>query len=85
MSQERNTFAKPAKDDKQTTEKTMETKVATSLIDMHAKKGPEVFENRITDECLSIFNTNSTIRKCSKSKTKDVMKFVEIHPMEYIL
>ena len=40
--------------------------------------------SRITDECLSIFNANGTIRKNQKAKLKDVLKFVDIHPKGYI-
>ena len=83
--QGRSSFANHVKDEKEKAEEAMQTKVAVKMIDMHAKEGSEVFENRITDECLSVFNTNGTIRKCNKAKTKDVMKFVEISPKEYIV
>ena len=83
--QDRSTFAHSKGTNVNPSEGTMESKVAVNLINKLAKEKPDIFENRITDECLSVFDVNGTIRKCNKAKTKDIMKFVEISPKDYIV
>ena len=83
--QNRLTFATLDKKKNAGSPDTMESKVAINLIDELAKEGPAVFENRITDECLSVFNPNGTKRKCNKAKTKDIMKFEEVNLEDYIV
>ena len=41
-------------------------------------------ENRITDECLSIFNADGTMRKVQKSKLIDRLQLKQIRSPQYI-
>ena len=43
-----------------------------------------IFDYRITETCLLIFNTNGNMRKCQKSKLTEMLNFVEIPPLQYI-
>ena len=42
-----------------------------------------IFDQRITDHCLPIFNINGAIRKWQKSKLVEILKFVEMKPADY--
>ena len=60
-----------------------------TTIDLITRDNPEllkqVFENRVTDVCLSIFNANGTIRKCQKSKIVQEMLFKYVnHLSNYV-
>ena len=58
---------KPTSDNKEN-ERKMETEAAMKIIDLYTKdkkNSPEsIFQYRLTDECLSIYNENGTMRKC---------------------
>ena len=43
-----------------------------------------IFDYRITEICLPIFNTYGNMRKCSKSKLIEMLHFVEIYPLLYM-
>jgi hypothetical protein len=77
-----------AKQDEKQHTVAMETKAIVSLIELARKENPQLFHDiwnyRITDHSLSVFNTNGTIRKCNKSKLVDMLKFVEINPDSYV-
>ena len=44
----------------------------------------QIMENRITDECLSIFNADGTLRKVQKSKLIDRLHFEPTKLEKYI-
>ena len=48
----------------------MESSASVATIDLFIKSDQElaktIFEHKITGNCLSIFNSNGTIRKCQK-------------------
>jgi len=61
----------------------MENKAMSQVIALaENSKSPfdlvQVMENRVTDECLAIFNVNGTMRKGQKSKLTEKLKFVEL-------
>ena len=66
----------------------MSLKATISVIELVEKdnKGAldVIFDHRITEICLAIFNTDGTMRKCQKSKLIEMLNFVEIHPLRYI-
>ena len=66
----------------------MSLKAAINVIELveNDKKGAldAIFNHRITETCLPLFNTNGTMRKCQKSKLVKMLKFVEINPTQYI-
>ena len=62
----------------------IETGLAIKLVDLCVKEDLPIFESRITEECLSIYNVNGTIRKIQKSKLKDLLTFNEINPLHYV-
>ena len=52
-----------------TSTKEMETEGLTAVINLlNDSSMTEIFQHRITSECLAIFNPNGTFRKCQKSK-----------------
>ena len=73
----------------------METSALLATIDLFIKTDQElaktIFEHRITGNCLSIFSSNGTTRKCQKSKALqkihwkcvDYSKYIAIVDMDY--
>ena len=84
----RSTFINKPKNDSKENSRTMETQAAMNIIDLYMKdkksSQESIFQYRLTDECLSIFNENGTIRKCQKSKLVDVLQFKEAEVRNYI-
>jgi hypothetical protein len=66
----------------------MEGKAIISVIELVRKENPEMFKeiwnHRISDHCLSVFNHNGSIRKCQKSKLIEMLNFTEVCPQSYI-
>ena len=58
----------------------IETKALVSSLDLVTKNNPElvqrIFEIRVTDMCLSLYNANGTLRKCQKSKIVNEINLV---------
>ena len=58
----------------------IETKALVSSLDLVTKNNPEllqrIFENRVTDMCLSLYNADGTLRKCQKSKIVNEINLV---------
>ena len=83
--QKRKTFASSSKNKSEHEDTaSLARGVAINLVNLCVKENLPIFENRITDECLSIFNANGTIRKNQKSKLKDSLTFEELHVLDYI-
>ena len=65
----------------------METSALVATIDLFIKRDQElaktIFEHRITENCLSIFNSNGTIRKCQKSKILQEMHLKSVYYSKY--
>ena len=65
----------------------MALRAATAVLELIEKEEGRsldaIFDHRITDQCLPIFNVNGTLRKCQKSKLIEMLNFVEIHPKNY--
>ena len=61
----------------------METSALVATIDLFIKRDQElaktIFEHRITENCLSIFNSNGPIRKCQKSKILQEMHLKSVY------
>ena len=66
----------------------MESKAIISTLDLIMKNDNEVFKNvfnyQITENCLLIFISNGSIRKCQKFKLLQEMEFKETSFKEYI-
>ena len=66
----------------------MEIKALVATLDLVTKTDPEllrkVFDYRITENCLSIFNSNGSIRKCQKSKLIQAMELNPVSIRNYI-
>ena len=66
----------------------MEAKALVATLDLLTKDAPELlrkmFEYRITENCLSIFNSNGTLRKCQKSKIVHEMTPKSVFLSQYI-
>ena len=67
--------------------KVMESKAMISVIELARSENPAMFNDiwnyRITDHCLSVFNHNGTLRKSQKSKLIEMLRFSEINPSLY--
>ena len=82
---EMKSFEDPLDKGKDTSKKeSMEKELAIKLVNLCDQEDHPIFNYRITEECLSNFNANGTIRKNQKPKLKDVLSFVEINPKDYI-
>ena len=61
----------------------MENRAFATIIDLTQKENPEIygeiFNYRVTEECLTFYNTNGTMRKCQKSKLQQKLSFHEIY------
>ena len=72
----------------ETSNKEMEAKALVATLDLIMKDNQEllrkVFEYRITENCLSIFNSNGSTRKCQKSKIVQEMEFKSLSLPTYI-
>ena len=66
----------------------MEVKPLVATLDLVTKTDPEllrkVFDHRITENRLSIFNSNGSIRKCQKSKLIQAMEQKPVSIPNYI-
>ena len=66
----------------------METSALVATIDLSIKRDQElaktIFEHTITENFLSIFNSNGTIRKCQKSKILQEMHLKSVYYAKYI-
>ena len=66
----------------------MQVKALVATLDLVTKTDPEllrkVFDYRITENCLSIFNSNGSIRKCQKSKLIQAMELNPVSIRNYI-
>ena len=73
---------------KKRSQEEMETSVLVATIDLFIKRNQElaktIFEHRITENCLSIINSNGTIRKCQKSKILQEMHLKIVYYSKYI-
>ena len=63
----------------------MENRAMASVIEMAEKYNEkfvlaDVMEYRVTDECLTIFNINGTLRKTQKSKQLEVLHLESLTP-----
>ena len=66
----------------------MENKAIVSMIELVRKEKPELFKEiwnyRISEHNLSVFNSNGTMRKCQKSKLMEELNFVGSYVTDYV-
>ena len=60
----------------------MENRALNAVIELVDKQGvfslEQVFEHRVTDECLSVYNANGTLRKVQKSSLLKAFEYHEV-------